>query len=69
MSSATERYFQQQDRKRILDQNYANRPERKAKRAKRKLEEISKAWKTEIGCKEEVRGDIESVEDRNWGQC
>ena len=48
MSSATKRYFQQHDRKRILDQNYANRPERKTKRAKRKLEEISKAWKTEV---------------------
>jgi hypothetical protein len=28
--------------------DYANRPERKTKRAKRKLEEISKAWKIEI---------------------
>jgi hypothetical protein len=37
MSSATEGYFQQHDRKRILDRNYANRPERKTKRAKRKL--------------------------------
>jgi hypothetical protein len=48
MSSATERYFQQHDQKRILDQNYANRPERRTKRAKRKLEEIQKAWKIEI---------------------
>jgi hypothetical protein len=43
MSSAIEWYFQQHDRKRILDRNNANRPERKTKRAKRKLEEISKA--------------------------
>jgi hypothetical protein len=42
MSSATERYFQQHNRKRILDRNYANRPERKTERAKRKLEEISR---------------------------
>jgi hypothetical protein len=48
MSSATERYFQQHDRKRMLDRNYANRPERKTFREKRTLEEIKKAWKTEI---------------------
>jgi hypothetical protein len=54
MSSKTEQYFQQHDRRRILDQNYENRPERKKKRVKRKLEQIYKAWKTEV--KDKAKG-------------
>jgi hypothetical protein len=50
MSSKTELYFQQHDRKRKRDKEYvhAERPERKKKRAKRKLEQIQKAWTTEV---------------------
>ena len=48
MSSETELYFQQHDRKRKRDKKYEEKPERMKKRAKRKLEQVQKAWKTEV---------------------
>jgi hypothetical protein len=48
MPSETELYFQQHDQKRKNDKEYAEKPERKKKRAKRKLEQIQKAWTTEV---------------------
>jgi hypothetical protein len=48
MTDETELYFQQHDRSRKTDKEYAEKPERKKKRAKRKLEQIQKAWTTEV---------------------
>jgi hypothetical protein len=48
MSSETELYFQQLDQKRKRDKEYAEKPERKKKRAKKKLEQIQKAWTMEV---------------------
>jgi hypothetical protein len=48
MSSETELYFQQHDQKRKRDKEYAEKPERKKKRAKKKLEQIQKAWTMEV---------------------
>ena len=53
MSKETETYFQQHDRKRKLDADYAKTPERKKKRAKRKLEQIQSAWKCEVEDKQQ----------------
>jgi hypothetical protein len=54
MSSETELYFQQHDQKRKRDKECAEKPERKKKRAKRKLEQIQKAWTVEVEDKANV---------------
>jgi hypothetical protein len=48
MSRKTELYFQQHDQTQKSSKEYAEKPERKKKRAKRKLEQIQKAWTTEV---------------------
>ncbi len=53
MLSVTARYYQPHDQKGKGDQNYANLPERKKKRARRKLDQIQKAWKVEVEDKEQ----------------
>jgi hypothetical protein len=53
MSKETETYFQQHDRKRKLDRDYAKTVERKKKRAKRKLDQIQSAWKSEAEDKQQ----------------
>jgi hypothetical protein len=46
------RYYQQHDQKRRRNQ-YANLPERKKKRARRKLDQFQKAWKAEVEDKDQ----------------
>jgi hypothetical protein len=53
MSSITARYYKQHDQKRKRDKNYVKSPARKKKRARRKLDQIQKAWKAEGEDKEQ----------------
>jgi hypothetical protein len=48
MTSVTETFYRQHDKKRKADQAYTLKPERKKLRAKQKLENINKEWKKEI---------------------
>jgi hypothetical protein len=48
MSTVTKRFYHQHDVKRKREQVYENSPERKKKRARRKLDQIRKAWKAEV---------------------
>ncbi len=52
MSSVTARYYHQHDQKRKRDRNYAKTPARKKKRAKQQLDQIQKAWQSEVGDKD-----------------
>jgi hypothetical protein len=48
MSTVTKRFYHQHDVKRKREQVYENSSERKKKRARRKLDQIRKAWKAEV---------------------
>jgi hypothetical protein len=48
MSTIRKRFYHQHDVKRKHKQVYENSPERKKKRARRKLNQIRKAWKAEV---------------------
>ncbi len=52
MSSITATYNHQHDQKCKCDQIYVKSPARKKKRARRKLDQIQKAWQSEVGDKD-----------------
>jgi hypothetical protein len=53
MSTATQQFFKQHDRKRKSDRDHERKPAYKTKRARRRLEKIQTAWKKEVQDKQQ----------------